>query len=98
MVFDSNAMLPQCFSPYSISSFLGAPRGGTTMMPVPASVFDNCCLSVEESLNSVYRQCRAADRSVGPLEIPQVGERQVTRADRCDGAWRRIYPVPNRRS
>jgi auxin responsive GH3 family protein len=36
---------------------------------VPASVFEDCCLAVEESLNSVYRQCRAADRSVGPLEI-----------------------------
>uniref|UniRef100_A0ACD5T8V6 Uncharacterized protein n=2 Tax=Avena sativa TaxID=4498 RepID=A0ACD5T8V6_AVESA len=41
--------------------------GGTT--PVPKSVFEDCCLAVEESLNSVYRQCRAADRSVGPLEI-----------------------------
>ncbi|XP_021735068.1 probable indole-3-acetic acid-amido synthetase GH3.1 [Chenopodium quinoa] len=28
-----------------------------------------CCLAIEEALNSVYRQCRVADRSVGPLEI-----------------------------
>ncbi|KAF2538365.1 hypothetical protein F2Q68_00019180 [Brassica cretica] len=28
-----------------------------------------CCLEMEESLNSVYRQCRVADNSVGPLEI-----------------------------
>ncbi|KAL8168407.1 hypothetical protein V2J09_009906 [Rumex salicifolius] len=28
-----------------------------------------CCLEMEESLNSVYRQCRVADGSVGPLEI-----------------------------
>ena len=27
------------------------------------------CLAVEEALNSVYRQGRAADRSIGPLEI-----------------------------
>ncbi|CAM0954755.1 unnamed protein product [Alopecurus aequalis] len=43
--------------------------GGTASPPVPASVFEDCCLAVEESLNSVYRQCRAADCSVGPLEI-----------------------------
>jgi auxin responsive GH3 gene family len=40
--------------------------GGTT---VPAFVFEDCCLAVEEALNSVYRQGRAADRSIGPLEI-----------------------------
>ncbi|KAI3462716.1 hypothetical protein Pfo_019379 [Paulownia fortunei] len=28
-----------------------------------------CCLVMEESMNSVYRQCRVADNSVGPLEI-----------------------------
>ncbi|CAN8272190.1 unnamed protein product [Cochlearia groenlandica] len=28
-----------------------------------------CCLEMEESLNSVYRQCRVSDNSVGPLEI-----------------------------
>ncbi|KAL9840781.1 putative indole-3-acetic acid-amido synthetase GH3.1 [Arabidopsis thaliana] len=28
-----------------------------------------CCLEMEESLNSVYRQSRVADNSVGPLEI-----------------------------
>ncbi|XP_010547971.1 PREDICTED: probable indole-3-acetic acid-amido synthetase GH3.1 [Tarenaya hassleriana] len=32
-------------------------------------VLDRCCLEMEESLNSVYRQCRVADNSVGPLEI-----------------------------
>ncbi|XP_062231792.1 probable indole-3-acetic acid-amido synthetase GH3.4 [Phragmites australis] len=40
--------------------------GGTA---VPASVFEDCCLAVEEALNSVYRQGRAADSSIGPLEI-----------------------------
>ncbi|KAL6587667.1 hypothetical protein OROMI_000645 [Orobanche minor] len=32
-------------------------------------VLEKCCLVMEESMNSVYRQCRAADNSVGPLEI-----------------------------
>ncbi|KAE8814584.1 putative indole-3-acetic acid-amido synthetase GH3.1 [Hordeum vulgare] len=49
-------------------------EGGGSTTPVPASVFEDCCLAVEESLNSVYRQCRAADRSVGPLEIRVVSE------------------------
>lgn len=37
--------------------------------PVPPSVFEDCCLTVEESLNSVYRQGRVSDKSIGPLEI-----------------------------
>ncbi|KAH9712155.1 putative indole-3-acetic acid-amido synthetase GH3.1 [Citrus sinensis] len=32
-------------------------------------VLNQCCLVVEESLNSVYRQGRVADNSIGPLEI-----------------------------
>ncbi|KAF5791618.1 putative GH3 family protein [Helianthus annuus] len=32
-------------------------------------VLDQCCLAMEESLNSVYRQSRVADNSIGPLEI-----------------------------
>ncbi|XP_073122626.1 probable indole-3-acetic acid-amido synthetase GH3.1 [Henckelia pumila] len=32
-------------------------------------VMARCCLAMEESLNSVYRQCRVADNSIGPLEI-----------------------------
>ena len=34
-----------------------------------AAVFEDCCLAVEEALNSVYRQGRATHRSIGPLEI-----------------------------
>ncbi|XP_042480371.1 indole-3-acetic acid-amido synthetase GH3.6 [Macadamia integrifolia] len=41
--------------------------GGST--PIPPSVFEDCCLTVEESLNSVYRQGRVSDKSIGPLEI-----------------------------
>ncbi|CBI17981.3 unnamed protein product, partial [Vitis vinifera] len=37
--------------------------------PIPPSVFEDCCLIMEESLNSVYRQGRASDKSIGPLEI-----------------------------
>ncbi|KAK2984755.1 hypothetical protein RJ640_004580 [Escallonia rubra] len=36
---------------------------------IPPSVFEDCCLAIEESLNSVYRQGRASDKSIGPLEI-----------------------------
>ncbi|KAG6724898.1 hypothetical protein I3842_02G005700 [Carya illinoinensis] len=32
-------------------------------------VLNRCCLAMEESLNSVYRQSRVADNSIGPLEI-----------------------------
>ncbi|XP_010271511.1 PREDICTED: probable indole-3-acetic acid-amido synthetase GH3.1 [Nelumbo nucifera] len=32
-------------------------------------VLNKCCLAMEESLNSVYRQGRVADNSIGPLEI-----------------------------
>lgn len=37
--------------------------------PIPPSVFEDCCLTIEESFNSVYRQGRASDKSIGPLEI-----------------------------
>ncbi|XP_016474512.2 indole-3-acetic acid-amido synthetase GH3.6-like [Nicotiana tabacum] len=36
---------------------------------IPPSVFEDCCLTIEESLDSVYRQGRASDKSIGPLEI-----------------------------
>ncbi|CAG7880107.1 indole-3-acetic acid-amido synthetase GH3.6 [Brassica rapa] len=44
-------------------------NGGT---PVPPSVLEDCCLTIEESLNSVYRQGRVSDKSIGPLEIKVV--------------------------
>ncbi|CAM8985005.1 hypothetical protein QQ045_006267 [Rhodiola kirilowii] len=37
--------------------------------PIPPSVFEDCCLTIEENLNSVYRQGRVSDKSIGPLEI-----------------------------
>ncbi|GER56552.1 auxin-responsive GH3 family protein [Striga asiatica] len=39
---------------------------------IPPSVFEDCCLTVEESLDSVYRQNRAFE-AIGPLEIRIVG-------------------------
>ncbi|KAL5217566.1 hypothetical protein ABZP36_018250 [Zizania latifolia] len=32
-------------------------------------VLERCCLEMEEALNTVYRQSRVADGSIGPLEI-----------------------------
>lgn len=37
--------------------------------PPSDEVLNRCCLEMEESLNSVYRQGRVADHSIGPLEI-----------------------------
>lgn len=34
-----------------------------------SEALSQCCLAMEESLNAVYRQCRVADNSIGPLEI-----------------------------
>eukprot|EP01018_Ginkgo_biloba_P021686 Gb_31649 [translate_table: standard] len=33
------------------------------------SIMEECCLAIEQSLNSVYRECRVSDKSIGPLEI-----------------------------
>lgn len=37
--------------------------------PLDAELLESCCISVEESLDYIYRRCRAHDKSVGPLEI-----------------------------
>ncbi|XP_047313629.1 probable indole-3-acetic acid-amido synthetase GH3.1 [Impatiens glandulifera] len=37
--------------------------------PPSEELLDRCCLAMEESMNSVYRQGRVADHSIGPLEI-----------------------------
>ncbi|KAK1370032.1 indole-3-acetic acid-amido synthetase GH3.6 [Heracleum sosnowskyi] len=41
----------------------------TTSQVVPSWVFEDCCLDIEESLSSVYRQYRVAVKSIGPLEM-----------------------------
>ncbi|XP_073030425.1 indole-3-acetic acid-amido synthetase GH3.6-like [Primulina eburnea] len=38
---------------------------------IPPSVFEDCCFTIEESLDSVYRQNRAYE-AIGPLEIKVV--------------------------
>ncbi|KAM3392019.1 hypothetical protein ACQJBY_013258 [Aegilops geniculata] len=37
--------------------------------PLDPQLLESCCVSVEESLDYIYRRCRAHDKSVGPLEI-----------------------------
>ncbi|XP_062110818.1 indole-3-acetic acid-amido synthetase GH3.17-like [Humulus lupulus] len=37
-------------------------------------VMEECCWRVEESLDSIYRRCRAKDKSIGALEIRVVKE------------------------
>ncbi|XP_047332741.1 probable indole-3-acetic acid-amido synthetase GH3.1 [Impatiens glandulifera] len=37
--------------------------------PPSEEILDRCCLAMEESLNSVYRQGRVSDHSIGALEI-----------------------------
>ncbi|KAF5198829.1 Indole-3-acetic acid-amido synthetase GH3.3 [Thalictrum thalictroides] len=37
--------------------------------PPTHDVLNQCCLAIEESLNSVYRYARACDNSIAPLEI-----------------------------
>ncbi|KZV55968.1 hypothetical protein F511_21587 [Dorcoceras hygrometricum] len=39
--------------------------------PIPPSVFEDCCFTIEESLDSVYRQNRVYE-AIGPLEIKVV--------------------------
>ncbi|KAH6559417.1 hypothetical protein KP509_1Z008800 [Ceratopteris richardii] len=41
----------------------------TSLPLIDTSLMEACCLAMEESLDSVYRQCRVCDKSIGPLEI-----------------------------
>ncbi|XP_051133693.1 indole-3-acetic acid-amido synthetase GH3.6-like [Andrographis paniculata] len=43
-------------------------EGPSPPVPIPPSVFEDCCLTVEESLDTVYRQNRTVDW-IGALEI-----------------------------
>ncbi|XP_010545027.1 PREDICTED: putative indole-3-acetic acid-amido synthetase GH3.9 [Tarenaya hassleriana] len=51
---------------WEIQHHSGTPNGKTAM---EGEVIEECCISVEEELDYIYRQCRSKDRSVGPLEI-----------------------------
>ncbi|XP_022140614.1 indole-3-acetic acid-amido synthetase GH3.6-like [Momordica charantia] len=39
---------------------------------IPSSIYEDCCLAVEESLNSLYRQARSHQKVINPLEIKMV--------------------------
>ncbi|CAL5200780.1 unnamed protein product [Lathyrus oleraceus] len=41
-------------------------KGSTT---IPDCVYEDCCLTIEDSLNSTYRQGRVLEKSIGALEI-----------------------------
>jgi auxin responsive GH3 family protein len=44
-------------------------KGNRNENVIGGEVLDRCCLEMEEALNTVYRQSRVADGSIGPLEI-----------------------------
>ncbi|KAM0866170.1 hypothetical protein ACQ4PT_042806 [Festuca glaucescens] len=48
---------------------LATGSGAGARPAVDKETLDNCCLEMEEALNTVYRQSRVADGSIGPLEI-----------------------------
>ncbi|KAG8062954.1 hypothetical protein GUJ93_ZPchr0003g16816 [Zizania palustris] len=45
------------------------PEASAEGVVVGGDVLERCCLEMEEALNTVYRQSRVADGSIGPLEI-----------------------------
>lgn len=53
------------------------PKGGNNnittvadeLMGLDGKIMEECCSRVEESLDYVYRRCRAKDKSIGSLEI-----------------------------
>ncbi|KAF2288399.1 hypothetical protein GH714_007237 [Hevea brasiliensis] len=44
-------------------------RGNNDPAELDPIIMEQCCSTVEESLDSVYRRCRKKDKSIGPLEI-----------------------------
>ncbi|PIA31423.1 hypothetical protein AQUCO_04900016v1 [Aquilegia coerulea] len=43
--------------------------GSGDISDLNTAVMEECCKTVEESLDYVYRRCRSKDKSIGPLEI-----------------------------
>lgn len=43
-----------------------------TTLKLDPDVLEECCFTVEESLDAVYRKCRTNDENIGPLEIKVV--------------------------
>ncbi|CAL5098422.1 unnamed protein product [Urochloa decumbens] len=48
---------------------LGVQDGDKQSVDGGGDALERCCLEMEEAMNSVYRQSRVADGSIGPLEI-----------------------------
>ncbi|KAA3482803.1 indole-3-acetic acid-amido synthetase GH3.17-like isoform X2 [Gossypium australe] len=44
-------------------------KGNNHLPVLDPKIMEQCCSTVEESLDSVYRRCRRKDNSIGPLEI-----------------------------
>ncbi|XP_010249302.1 PREDICTED: indole-3-acetic acid-amido synthetase GH3.17 [Nelumbo nucifera] len=44
-------------------------RGNGDLPELETRIMEECCSTVEQSLDSVYRRCRSKDKSIGPLEI-----------------------------
>ncbi|MFQ6629929.1 hypothetical protein Gotur_008116 [Gossypium turneri] len=44
-------------------------KGNNHLPVLDSKIMEQCCSTVEESLDSVYRRCRRKDNSIGPLEI-----------------------------
>ncbi|XP_022748915.1 indole-3-acetic acid-amido synthetase GH3.17-like [Durio zibethinus] len=44
-------------------------KGSNDLLVLDPKIMEECCSTVEESLDSVYRRCRRKDNSIGPLEI-----------------------------
>ncbi|KAK1572219.1 hypothetical protein Q3G72_029265 [Acer saccharum] len=45
-------------------------KGSNGLLPeLDTFIMEQCCSTMEESLDSVYRRCRKKDNSIGPLEI-----------------------------
>lgn len=49
-------------------------KGSADFPKLDQGIMEQCCSTVEESLDSVYRRCRRKDKSIGPLEIRVVRE------------------------
>ncbi|CAN6357532.1 unnamed protein product [Urochloa humidicola] len=47
-------------------------KGDEDAVAVDKETLEVCCLEMEAAMNAVYRQCRVADGSIGPLEIKVV--------------------------
>ncbi|KAI8011486.1 Indole-3-acetic acid-amido synthetase GH3.6 [Camellia lanceoleosa] len=85
-------------NPRPLCPLLGTRVNNGSTTPIPPSVFEDCCLAVEDSLNTVYRQGRVSDKSIGALEIKVVEtgtfDKVMDYAISCLGASINQYKTP----